>query len=106
MPVTKTKIDSYKLNLPSGYRCQILIEEGDESGRITIVSEWGNWSMYWGSCGEPFLDFLQGLDIEYFAVKVGERKRTVSANWKKFWEVAWTPFVAYLKSLPHQNVKQ
>jgi hypothetical protein len=96
--VTKHSIDAYNLQLPHGYQCQILIEEGEKSGRITIVSEFGTWSNYWGSCNMPFLDFLTGLDIQYFATKVGERKSKVSPNFKRFWEIAWTPFVEYLKT--------
>jgi hypothetical protein len=100
--VSKSQVDAYNLQLPHGYQCQILIEEGDKSGRITIVSEFGTWSMYWGSCGGSFLTFLAGLDMEYFATKVGERKNKVSQNFKRFWDIAWIPFAEHLKSLPPQ----
>lgn len=96
--VSKSTVDAYNLRLPHGYQCQIIIEEQEKAGRVTIVSEFGNWSMYWGACHIPFLDFLADLDIEYFATKVGEKKNKVSKNFQRFWEIAWIPFVEYIKA--------
>ena len=72
MKVTKQNVVVYQLReLGRGGWADITIDEGEKSGRISIASDWGNWSNYWGACGESFIDFICDLDIHYFAGKVG-----------------------------------
>jgi hypothetical protein len=70
--VTKSTVELYRLRHPSGmYWADITIDQGDEAGRISIASDFGNWSNYWGCCGMPFKDFLCKIDQGYAANKFG-----------------------------------
>jgi hypothetical protein len=68
--VHKDTIEIYRVRgLKHGYWADISIDEGNNAGRISISSSNGNWSYYWGACGEPFKRFLIRLDIHYTAGK-------------------------------------
>lgn len=70
--VIKSSIDVYKFRHPSGmYWADIAIDAAGETGRISIASDFGDWSNYWGSCGMPFKDFLCMIDKWYAANKFG-----------------------------------
>jgi hypothetical protein len=70
--VTKSSVEIYRLRHPSGmYWADITIDAQGETGRISIASDFGNWSNYWGSCGMPFKDFLSKIDIGYASNKFG-----------------------------------
>lgn len=70
--VTKTSSELYKFRHPSGaYWADITLDAGEKSGRISIASDFGTWSNYWGSCGNSFKRFLTELDIHYAAGKFG-----------------------------------
>lgn len=71
MKVTKETIESYKIRLDDHEWADIAIDKGVKSGRIQIASGWGSWERYWGSCGQPFIEFLIGLNINYAAGKFG-----------------------------------
>jgi len=73
MKITKEKIEVYKIRgLKGGAWADITLDRGESSGRLQIASDYGNWSYYWGSCGESFNKFLCSLDIHYTAGKFGE----------------------------------
>lgn len=69
---TKHTVAVYRLRTtnPGGNWADITVDEGDKSGRISISSDLGDWSNYWGACGESFKQFLCGLDIHYTAGKM------------------------------------
>lgn len=70
--VTKHSIALYKLRHPTGlYWADISIDAGYHQGRITIISDFGNYSHYWGACGQDFKTFLADLHIDYVASKFG-----------------------------------
>ena len=78
MKITKETIQLYKIREVGemGW-ADISIDEGEQCGRISIASDWGNWQYFWGACGCPFKEFLVHLkkDIHYTANKFG------AANW-------------------------
>lgn len=68
--VHKDTIEIYRIRgLKHGYWADISLDEAERAGRISISSSNGNWSYYWGACGESFKRFLIGLDIYYAAGK-------------------------------------
>ena len=70
--VTKQAAELYKLRHPTGlYWADITIDGGYNHGRISIVSDFGNYSYYWAACGEDFKSFLSGRHIDYIAGKFG-----------------------------------
>ena len=81
MKISKKSVDVYRLrDLGDIGWADITIDSDENSGRITIASDWGNWQRYWGSCGMPFKDFLIGLrnNIHYMADKMN------ADNWFDF----------------------
>jgi hypothetical protein len=73
MKVTQSTIQLYQLrNIDNGGWADISIDEGKNSGRISIASDWGTWQYYWNSCGKPFKQFLIDLrnDMPYVAGKM------------------------------------
>lgn len=73
--ITKSTVEQYKIRHTSGmYWADIVLDFGDGYGRVQIASDYGSWQNYWGACGS-FKEFLTGIDMYYFANKVGE------ANW-------------------------
>jgi hypothetical protein len=92
--IEKVNVRAYTLNIESGYRCQIFIES--PCARISVVSEFGNWSHMFGFREfNEFITFLKTLkDKEYLASKFGEiNKGRVSHDFNRFWEKAWLPFL-------------
>lgn len=72
--ITKANIEVYWIR-PKGHNsgwADISIDEGETSGRVSIASDYGGWSYYWGACGSGFKQFLIDLDIDYAAGKFGE----------------------------------
>jgi hypothetical protein len=78
--VNKSNIEIYYIRgVKYGGWADITIDEGQETnkdrtryfGRISISSSHGNWSFFWGACGEPFKEFFASLDIHYAAGKFG-----------------------------------
>lgn len=75
MEITKTAIECYKLrSKTSTIWADITIDNLENTGRIQIASDFGNWCYYWGSCGESFKKFLTQLDIGYLSNKFGENR--------------------------------
>lgn len=72
MTITEKTLQVYNLRFEQGFWANITLDAGHESGRLSIASDWGTWSYYWGSCGETFSKFLSSLDIEYMARKFNE----------------------------------
>lgn len=70
----KTTVELYKIRGGNGSYADITIDAKDNTGRISISSDFGTWSYFWGACGEEFKPFLTGLDIDYAAGKFGENK--------------------------------
>lgn len=69
---TKTTVELYKIRHPSGlYWADITIDNHGSRGRIQVASDYGNYSNYWGACGEGFKKFLTGIGIHYAADKFG-----------------------------------
>jgi hypothetical protein len=67
--VTKTTVELYRFRHPSGmYWADITIDAGEKSGRISIASDFGNYSNYWGASGD-FKKFLGEISIDYAADK-------------------------------------
>lgn len=69
--ITKTTVECYKIRHLSGMWSDITIDAKEETGRIQIASDYGEWQFYWGSCGMPFKKFLASLDKHYVAGKFG-----------------------------------
>ncbi len=70
--ITKNNIECYKIRHSSATPwADINVDTHGKSGRLSIASDYGNWSYYWGACGEPFKQFLEGLDKHYVARKFG-----------------------------------
>lgn len=65
----KSTVESYKAREIGFGWADITIDARDESGRIQIASDFGDWQFYWTHCGKPFKEFLMGLDINYTASK-------------------------------------
>ncbi len=69
----KTTVECYKFRHESGmYWADITIDvTGDRSGRISIASDYGNYSNFWGACSSGFKQFLVDLNFQYAADKFG-----------------------------------
>ena len=39
--------------------------------RVSVASDYGNWSYYWGACGTDYKKFLISLGMDYVASKTG-----------------------------------
>ena len=75
--ISKSTIQVYYLR-PEGHHCgwaDISLDIGENAGRLSISSDYGNWAFYWGSCGCPFKEFLISLDMYYMSGKMRE------SNW-------------------------
>ncbi len=70
--ISKTQVECYKIKGKHGMFATITLDYSGNQGRISIASDFGNWSNYWGACGSGFKNFLVGLDIHYAAGKFGE----------------------------------
>ena len=70
--ITKSQVENIKLKFQNGMFANITLDYLGSQGRISIASDFGTWSNYWGACGEDFKKFLIGLDMYYFAGKVNE----------------------------------
>lgn len=71
--ISKSTAEIYKLRGTDGSFANITLDYSDrEEGRVSISTDFGVWSNYWGSCGSPFKEFLIGLDMHYAANKFGE----------------------------------
>ncbi len=73
---SKSKVDCYKLrDKTSGmYWADITVDAHENTGRIQIASDFGDYQYYWGSCGRPFKEFLTRLNIVYASSKFGADK--------------------------------
>lgn len=70
--VTKKMAEKYQVRHTSGgYWADIVLDSGENSGRVQVASDFGDWQYYWGACGEDFKTFLIGLDMDYVAGKTG-----------------------------------
>lgn len=67
--ITKSNVECYKIRSNNHSWADITIDAKDNTGRIQIVSDFGDWQFFWGACGKPFKKFLQGLKIDYVANK-------------------------------------
>ncbi|MEG0797064.1 MAG: hypothetical protein RR397_11270 [Odoribacter sp.] len=71
--ITKSTVEQYKIRHTSRmYWADIVLDSGNECGRLQIASDYGSWQNYWSSCGCSFKKFLPKIDMQYFAEKVGE----------------------------------
>lgn len=73
MKITQNNIQLYELrDIGNGRWADIVIQEGENSGRISIASDFGSWQYYWNSCGKPFKQFLIDLrsNMHYVAGKM------------------------------------
>lgn len=74
---SKTQVECYKFRAEGApYWADVTIDTtpGAKHGRISIASDFGSWSYYWGACGESFKKFLAGLDKWYVAKNFGADK--------------------------------
>lgn len=62
-------IELYQLREKGFGWADITVNANNQSGRIQIASDFGDWQYYWSHCGEPFKQFLVGLDKHYTAGK-------------------------------------
>lgn len=72
--IKKSTITSYKIRSNDLAWADINIDANGTQGRIQIASDYGSWQNFWGACGCSFNEFLAGLNIDYFAGKVGANK--------------------------------
>jgi hypothetical protein len=66
--IEKTIVECYKIRHNLGY-ADITVDSLGTKGRISISSDWGNYSYFWGACGSSFKEFLIDLNLEYTADK-------------------------------------
>lgn len=66
--IEKTTVECYKIRHTRGY-ADITVDSLGTKGRISISSDWGNYSYFWGACGSSFKEFLIDLNLEYTADK-------------------------------------
>ena len=93
--ISKSKAEIYRIrNIENSWFAwaDITIDENVESGRISISSDYGNWSYYWSSCGCSFKEFLCGVSIDYVA--------------EKFRESHWFDQEATIQHLKHIIIEQ
>lgn len=69
--ITKTTVECYKVRGNDTW-ADITVDAKENTGRIGIASDFGDWQYYWGACGKSFKEFLIGLDVNYAAGKFGE----------------------------------
>lgn len=77
MTITKSEVTCYKMRYPGhDYWADITLDVNKEvpGGRISIASDYGNWTYYWGAPGDNFKLFLSRLNIQYAAGKFGSDK--------------------------------
>lgn len=72
--IEKSIAELYKIRGTNGSFANISLDYSGKQGRISISTDYGVWSYYWGSCGCSFKEFLIGLNMEYAAGKFGEDK--------------------------------
>ena len=74
--VAKSTVELYKIRHTSGcYWADITIDANGRTGRISIASDYGSWSNYWGACGKGFKSFLASINEGYVAEKFGAEPR-------------------------------
>lgn len=91
------------------YADVILQDFGNNKGKIIISDDdWGyNFSYYWGSMGKNLIDFLLGLNSDYFCYKLGPSekgpinvKKTMSNVRKEIrQELPWYECVEFQKDM-------
>ena len=70
--IVKSTVEVYKIRHTSGcYWADITIDAHERAGRISIASDWGNWSNYWNAAGPDFKTFLGKINQGYAASKFG-----------------------------------
>lgn len=68
--VSKSSVELYRFRHPSGmFWADITIDANKNGGRISIASDFGNYSNYWGAAGCDFKQFLGEISIDYAADK-------------------------------------
>lgn len=67
--ITKSAVELYRIRMKDSTWADITLDCGEEAGRISIASDYGDWGYYWGACGCSFKKFLVHLDIQYTAGK-------------------------------------
>lgn len=65
-------VEKYTIRHSTGkYWADIVLDCRENSGRIQVASDFGDWQCFFGACGEDFKKFLIGLDLHYLAGKTG-----------------------------------
>ena len=75
LSVERNSVNLYQIFPPvKSQWADIIVDDRDKAGRITINSCWGDWNYYWKSCDKSFKQFLIELKTkkEYFAFKMGD----------------------------------
>ena len=67
--IVKSTIEVYRIRKDNAWLSDISVDGQGRKVRITVASIHGNWSYYWGACGEDYKTFLVSLDIHYVARK-------------------------------------
>jgi len=70
--VEKGTVEIYRIRTKSSGWADITIDANGSKGRISIASDYGRWSNYWGACGDSFKTFLAKVNMEYVADKFDE----------------------------------
>jgi len=72
--IEKEQVIVYKLrkqNTSNGW-ADITVDGNGSRCRVSISSDYGKWSYYWGACGSDYKKFLCGLGMDYVSSKFGE----------------------------------
>jgi hypothetical protein len=70
--IAKSTVECYKVrHTKTFYWADITVDHNVGKGRISIASDFGTWSHYWGACGDSFKQFLCKIGIDYAADKFG-----------------------------------
>lgn len=74
--MNKSLVECYKFRQPnsSEWWADITINCSNNSGTITIASDYGNWQQSWNATGMSFKEFLIKLSMDYTAGKFGCNK--------------------------------
>ena len=69
--IQKEEVTVYRLrqSKTSDGWADITIDGSGKQVRVSVSSDYGNWSYYWGACGNNYKSFLIGLDMHYVAGK-------------------------------------
>lgn len=86
MEITKKSVEVYQLRRfkDSSIWADIYIDENKDGtgGALSIRSDYGDWSYYWGSCGETLKEFICRIDNGYLMGKLARRDEFDYDRWK------------------------